>query len=55
MAHNKLSAVQVRQSPAGKYGDGGGLWLIKTSNQTGSWMLRVAVNGRLRHMMGLGV
>jgi integrase len=53
MAQNKLSAVQVRQSPAGKYGDGGGLWLIKTGTQTGSWMLRVSVGGRLRHM-GLG-
>lgn len=53
MAHNKLSAVQVRQSPAGKYGDGGGLWLIKNSASTGSWMLRVAVFGKLRHM-GLG-
>lgn len=53
MAHNKLSAVQVRQSPAGKYGDGGGLWLIKNTGSTGSWMLRVSVFGKLRHM-GLG-
>ncbi|WOH79006.1 integrase arm-type DNA-binding domain-containing protein [Bradyrhizobium sp. BEA-2-5] len=53
MAREKLSAVHVRQSPAGKYGDGGGLWLLKSSKDTGSWMLRVAVHGRLRHM-GLG-
>lgn len=53
MARDKLSAVHVRQSPAGKYGDGGGLWLLKKSKDSGSWMLRVAVHGRLRHM-GLG-
>ncbi|MFB9950041.1 tyrosine-type recombinase/integrase [Rhizobium puerariae] len=53
MAREKLSAVHVRQSPAGKYGDGGGLWLLKSGKDTGSWMLRVAVHGRLRHM-GLG-
>lgn len=50
---NKLSAVMVRQAPAGKYGDGGGLWLFKSSKDAGSWVLRVAVHGRLRHM-GLG-
>lgn len=50
---DKLSAVMVRQAPAGKYGDGGGLWLFKNSKDSGSWVLRVAVHGRLRHM-GLG-
>lgn len=50
---DKLSAVQVRQAPAGKYGDGAGLWLIKSDRDTGSWMLRVSVHGRLKHM-GLG-
>ncbi len=50
---DKLSAVQVRQATAGKYGDGAGLWLLKSDRDTGSWMLRVAVHGRLRHM-GLG-
>jgi integrase len=50
---DKLSAVMVRQAPAGKYGDGGGLWLFKSSKDSGSWVLRVAVHGRLRHM-GLG-
>ncbi|MDB5601186.1 MAG: CP4-like integrase [Xanthobacteraceae bacterium] len=49
----KLSAVMVRQAPAGKYGDGGGLWLFKGSKDAGSWVLRLAVHGRLRHM-GLG-
>jgi integrase len=50
---DKLSAVMVKQAPAGKYGDGGGLWLLKRDRDTGSWMLRVAVHGRLKHM-GLG-
>jgi len=53
MARGKLSAVMVRQSPAGKYGDGDGLWLVKAGKDSGSWVLRVAVHGRLRHM-GLG-
>ncbi|HEV2897374.1 MAG TPA: integrase arm-type DNA-binding domain-containing protein [Pseudaminobacter sp.] len=50
---DKLTAVMVRQAPAGKYGDGGGLWLVKSGRDTGSWVLRIAVHGRLRHM-GLG-
>ncbi|MGM4915885.1 tyrosine-type recombinase/integrase [Tardiphaga sp. 813_E8_N1_3] len=50
---DKLSAVRVKQAPAGKYGDGGGLWLFKSSKDAGSWVLRIAVHGRLRHM-GLG-
>ncbi|TIM88212.1 site-specific integrase [Mesorhizobium sp.] len=50
---DKLTAVMVRQAPAGKYGDGGGLWLVKSDRDTGSWVLRLAVHGRLRHM-GLG-
>lgn len=50
---NRLSAVQVRQAPAGKYADGGGLWLVKTGRDTGKWVLRVVVHGRRREM-GLG-
>ncbi len=50
---DKLSAVQVRNAPAGKYGDGAGLWLLKIGKDTGSWMLRVSAHGRLKHM-GLG-
>lgn len=49
----RIAATQVDQSPAGKYGDGDGLWLVKSSKKTGSWVLRVSVHGRLRHM-GLG-
>lgn len=50
---NKLSAVFVRQSPAGKYSDGGGLWLVKSEKDAGKWVLRVVVHGRRREM-GLG-
>lgn len=50
---DKLSAKKVEQSPAGKYGDGGGLWLVKSSKKTGKWVLRVVVHGRRREM-GLG-
>lgn len=49
----KLSAVAVRQSPAGKYGDGQGLWLVKSDKDTGKWVLRVVVHGRRREM-GIG-
>lgn len=50
---DRLSAVQVRQAPAGKYADGGGLWLVKSDRSTGKWVLRVVVHGRRREM-GLG-
>lgn len=50
---NKLSAVQVKQASAGKYSDGGGLWLTKADRDSGSWFLRVVVHGRRREM-GLG-
>jgi integrase len=49
----KLDAVHVRQSPAGKYNDGGGLWLVKTGKASGKWVLRVVAHGRRREM-GLG-
>lgn len=50
---NKLTAVEVRSVPAGKYSDGGGLWLFKRDNGGGQWVLRVTVHGRRREM-GLG-
>lgn len=50
---DRLSAVAVRQSPAGKFCDGGGLWLVKTDRETGKWVLRLVVHGRRREM-GLG-
>jgi len=50
---NKLTAIGVRQAPAGKFGDGAGLWLVKSNRESGNWILRVSVLGRLVHM-GLG-
>jgi hypothetical protein len=52
-ALNKLSAVAVKQSPPGKYSDGGGLWLHKRDDGGAQWVLRVTVHGRRREM-GLG-
>jgi hypothetical protein len=49
----KLDGVDLSDLPKGKHGDGHGLWLIKMSKGSGSWMLRVAVSGKLRHL-GLG-
>lgn len=50
---NKLSALAVRSATAGKYSDGGGLWLYKREDGGGQWVLRVTVHGRRREM-GLG-
>lgn len=51
---NKLSAVKVaKTSRAGRYGDGGGLWLQVTSSGTKSWAFRYMYQGQPRQM-GLG-
>ena len=52
-ALNKLTAVEVKAHSAGKYSDGGGLWLVKRADGGGQWVLRVTVHGRRREM-GLG-
>lgn len=50
---NKLTAVEVKAAPPGKYCDGGGLWLVKQSSGSGQWVFRARVHGRRREM-GLG-
>lgn len=50
---NRLSALGVKNAAAGKYADGGGLWLFKREDGGGQWVLRVTVHGRRREM-GLG-
>lgn len=50
---NKLTAVAVKQAPAGKYGDGGGLWLHKRAPDRGKWLFFYTVAGKRREM-GLG-
>lgn len=52
-ALNKLSAQGVKSAKAGKYSDGGGLWIFKTDTDKGKWVLRVHIHGRRREM-GLG-
>lgn len=50
---NKLSALAAKNASAGKYADGGGLWLFKREDGGGQWVFRVTVHGRRREM-GLG-
>ena len=52
-ALHKLSAQTVKAAEAGKYSDGGGLWIFKRDSESGKWVLRVHVHGRRREM-GLG-
>lgn len=52
-ALNKLTAAQVKFAKAGKYGDGGGLWLHKRSETAGKW-LYLFKRGKQRREMGLG-
>ncbi|WP_085307655.1 tyrosine-type recombinase/integrase [Planktotalea arctica] len=55
MTHSlhKLAAQTVKTANAGKYSDGGGLWLYKREDGGAQWVLRVHVHGRRREM-GLG-
>ena len=50
---HKLTAAQVRSAPAGKYGDGGGLYLRKRDKFSGYWFHNYTLAGRRREM-GLG-
>ncbi|PDT39830.1 MULTISPECIES: tyrosine-type recombinase/integrase [Sinorhizobium] len=50
---NKLTAIAVKNAGAGKYSDGGGLWLHKRKDGGSQWFLRVTIHGRRREM-GLG-
>ena len=55
MAHalHKLTAATAKAKPAGKYADGGGLWLYKRQDGGAQWVLRYTLFSR-RHEMGLG-
>lgn len=48
----RLDGVDIHKLPPGKYGDGNGLWLVKTRS-AGSWVIRYGVNGKLRYQ-GIG-
>ncbi|WP_324752786.1 tyrosine-type recombinase/integrase [Roseovarius sp. Pro17] len=50
---HKLSAMEVKSLPPGKYCDGDGLWLHRRDDGGAQWFLRVTAPGRRREM-GLG-
>ena len=50
---HKLSAIEIKNAGAGKYSDGGGLWLHKRPDGGSQWFMRFTVHGRRREM-GLG-
>ena len=52
-AINRLSALSVKNLPAGKHADGGGLWLIKREDGGGKWIYRYTIKGKRREM-GMG-
>jgi integrase len=52
MLVGKLNVAKVRTRVPGRYGDGGGLWLVVGKNSK-SWVFRYMINGRAREM-GLG-
>jgi integrase len=48
-----LTAAGVRTKPPGRYGDGGGLYLLVRSAEARSWLFRYTRDGKMREM-GLG-
>lgn len=50
---NKLTARAVSTAGPGKYGDGGGLWLVVSRTGSKSWVYRYGKD-KSRHEMGLG-
>lgn len=50
MSRNKLTARGVMALEAGKYCDGAGLWLVKSDQKNGKWVLRLTVHGKRREM-----
>lgn len=49
----KLTVKGVEKAPAGRHGDGGGLYLLVKPTGARSWLLRIQVDGRRRDV-GLG-
>lgn len=52
-ALHKLSSLQLKTLPPGKYSDGGNLWFQKRPDGGAQWFMRVTIHGRRREM-GLG-
>lgn len=53
MRINAIIQLKAKNLPAGKHGDGQGLWLVKRDKHFGKWMLRFTIHSRRREM-GLG-
>ena len=53
MARHKLTALKIKAAEPGKLEDGGGLRLLKKSDDAGSWVYRYSHLGRRREM-GIG-
>ena len=53
MPEKILTALFVKNAPAGKHNDGGGLWLYVRKPGSARWVLRYTLHGA-RHEMGLG-
>ena len=47
---NKLTSQAAKSAPAGKHGDGAGLWLYKRDDGMARWVLRVTVFGKRKEM-----
>ncbi|MFM8646783.1 MAG: Arm DNA-binding domain-containing protein, partial [Methylocystis sp.] len=45
MAQNKLTARTVMTKVAGRYGDGGGLWLVVSKTGAKKWVYRFSWQG----------
>ena len=52
-AINVLNVKQVQTLPAGRYGDGGGLYLLVRDSGSRFWLFRYKLGGKMREM-GLG-
>lgn len=53
MKRHALTFMEAKKFGPGKYADGEGLWLAKSSADAGKWIVRLIVNGKRREM-GLG-
>lgn len=53
MKRHALTFMEAKKLGPGKYADGEGLWLCKSSAESGKWIVRLVITGNRREM-GLG-
>ncbi|WP_369426153.1 Arm DNA-binding domain-containing protein [Hyphomonas sediminis] len=53
MKRHSLTFMEAKKLGPGKYADGEGLWLCKSSAESGKWIVRLVITGNRREM-GLG-